>query len=208
MLTGTVIHRSNNAGPLYPMSQTAAPAQAQKLKGEFAMTDMGDLNFFLGINVQHTAGGLFLHQTQFAHEILERADMLHCKPISTPVDTKAKLSATSGTPLPDPTIYRSIVGALQYLTFTRPDLTYVVQQLCLHLHAPRSSHRTAMKRVLRYIHGTATHGITLHRTGTDSLQAYSDADWAGCPDTRRSTSGNDRPPVLPLPVCEEDIMCY
>ncbi|VFQ60492.1 unnamed protein product [Cuscuta campestris] len=81
-------------------------------------------------------GGLFLHQTQFAHEILERADMLHCKPISTPVDTMAKLSATSGTPLSDPTIYRSIVGALQYLTITRPDLTYVVQQLCLHLHAP------------------------------------------------------------------------
>ncbi|VFR02090.1 unnamed protein product [Cuscuta campestris] len=146
MLTGTVIHRSNIAGPLYPMSQTATPAQAQQLKGEFAMTDMGDLNFFLGINVQRTAGGLFLHQTQFAHEILERADMLHCKPISTPVDTKAKLSATSGTPLPDPTIYRSIVGALQYLTFTRPDLTYAVQQLCLHLHAPRSSHLTAMKR--------------------------------------------------------------
>ncbi|VFQ82559.1 unnamed protein product [Cuscuta campestris] len=85
----------------------------QKLKGEFAMTDMGDLNFFLGINVQRTGGGLFLHQTQFAHEILERADMLHYKPISTPVDTKAKLSATSGTPLPDPSVYRSIVGALQ-----------------------------------------------------------------------------------------------
>ncbi|VFQ89230.1 unnamed protein product, partial [Cuscuta campestris] len=136
-----------------------------------------------------TGGGIFLHQTQFAHEILECADMLHCKPISTPVDTKAKLSATSGTPLLYPSIYRSIVGALQYLTFTRPDLTYAVQQLCLHLHAPRSTHLTAMKRVLRYIHGTATHGITLHRTGTDSLQAYSDADWARCPDTRRSTSG-------------------
>ncbi|VFQ67160.1 unnamed protein product [Cuscuta campestris] len=136
MLTGTVIHRSNNAGPLYPMSQSTAQAQVnvvtvltasstalftrltQKLKGEFAMTDMGDLNIFLGINVQRTGGGLFLHQTQFAHEILERANMLHCKPISTPVETKAKLSATS-----------------------------------------------------------------------DSLQAYSDADWAGCPDTRRSTSG-------------------
>ncbi|VFQ79073.1 unnamed protein product [Cuscuta campestris] len=157
-----------------PASSTAfLTCLTQQLKGEFSMMDTGDLNFFLGINVQRTGGGLFLHQTQFAHEILERADMLHCKPISTPVDTKTKLSAMSGTPLPDPTIYRSIVGALHYLTFTRPDLTYVVQQLCLHLHAPRSSHLTALKRVLRYIHGTATHGmhICLLKYGVHTLSS-------------------------------------
>ncbi|VFQ75969.1 unnamed protein product [Cuscuta campestris] len=75
-------------------------------------------------------------RTQFTHDILERADMITCRPISTPVDTKAKLSGTSGSLVADPALYRSIVGALQYLTFTGPDISYSVQQLCLHLHGP------------------------------------------------------------------------
>ncbi|VFQ96739.1 unnamed protein product [Cuscuta campestris] len=149
----------------------------QRLKAEFAMTHKGDLHFFLGINVHRTTSGL------------ERAGMVSCRPISTPVDTKTKLSSSSGTLLPHPTLYRSLVGALQYLTFTCPDITYVIQQLCLHLHAPRDAHLTAMKCVLRYLSGTPTHGIHLACSSTDSLQAYSDADWSGCTDTRRSTSG-------------------
>ncbi|VFQ62769.1 unnamed protein product [Cuscuta campestris] len=108
----------------------------QKLKAEFAMTDMGDLHFFLSINVHRTSNGLFLHQTQFTHDILERDRMVSCRPISTTVDTKAKLSSSSGMALSDPSLYKSIVGALQYLTFTQPDITYTVQQLCLHLHTP------------------------------------------------------------------------
>ncbi|VFQ71827.1 unnamed protein product [Cuscuta campestris] len=76
----------------------------QQLKGEFAMTDMGDLHFFLGINVQRTTHGLFLTQTQFLYDILERAGMLSCKPISTPADTRGKLSASAGPPAPDPTL--------------------------------------------------------------------------------------------------------
>ncbi|VFQ84381.1 unnamed protein product [Cuscuta campestris] len=78
----------------------------QQLKAEFSMTDMGDLHFFLGINVQRTATGLFLHQTQFIHDILEWAGMVSCRPISTPVDTKAKLSSTAGSALPDLSFYR------------------------------------------------------------------------------------------------------
>ena len=76
--------------------------------------------------------------------------MTDCKPCSTPVDTQAKLSADLGDPLADPTDYRSLAGALQYLTFTRPDLTYAVQQVCLHMHDPRESHLTILKRLLRY----------------------------------------------------------
>ncbi|VFQ76147.1 unnamed protein product [Cuscuta campestris] len=85
----------------------------QRLKGEFAMTDMGDLHFFLGINVQRTTHGLFLTQTQFLYDILDRAGMLSCKSASTPVDTRGKLSASARPPAPDPSMYRSIVGALQ-----------------------------------------------------------------------------------------------
>jgi hypothetical protein len=89
----------------------------------------------------------------------------------------------------DPTAYRSLAGALQYLTFTRSDLTYVVQQICLHMHNPRESHLVALKRLLRYVRGKVDFGLILHRSLSTELVIYTDVDWAGCPDTRRSTSG-------------------
>ncbi|GJV21029.1 ribonuclease H-like domain-containing protein [Tanacetum coccineum] len=94
-----------------------------------------------------------------------------------------------GTPVVDPTLYRSLAGSLQYLTFTRPDITYAVQQVCLYMHDPREPHFSALKRILRYVQGTLDYGLQLFSSTTDSLIAYSDADWAGCPTTRRSTSG-------------------
>ena len=93
------------------------------------MKDLGQLHHFLGATVEPRPSGLLLHQRQYALDILERAGMTDCKPCSTPVDTQAKLSADLGTPVADPTAYRSLAGALQYLTFTRPDLTYAVQQV-------------------------------------------------------------------------------
>uniref|UniRef100_A0A0E0E2C1 Reverse transcriptase Ty1/copia-type domain-containing protein n=1 Tax=Oryza meridionalis TaxID=40149 RepID=A0A0E0E2C1_9ORYZ len=98
-------------------------------------------------------------------------------------------SAVDGAPVADPTDYRSLTGALQYLAFTRPDISYVVQQICLHMHDPREPHLAALKRILRYTQGTVDHGLHIERSRTVDLVAYSDADWAGCPDTRRSTSG-------------------
>jgi hypothetical protein len=115
--------------------------------------------------------------------------LLYSKPCSTPVDTQAKLSADLGDPVADPTAYQSLAGALQYLTFTRPDLTYVVQQVCLHMHDPRESHLAVLKRLLRYVRGTVDIGLVLHRSSSTELVVYTDADWAGCPDTCRSTSG-------------------
>ena len=115
--------------------------------------------------------------------------MTDCKPCSTPVDTQAKLSAVLGDPVAVPTAYQSLAGALQYLTFTRPDLTYAVQQVCLHMHDPRESHLAALKRLLRYVRGTVDLGLVLHRSSSAELVVYINADWAGCPDTRRSTSG-------------------
>ena len=115
--------------------------------------------------------------------------MLNCYPVATPVDTKAKVSALEGSPASDAPFYQSIVGALQYLTLTRPDLQYAVQQVCLHMHAPRDSHWTLVKQILRYIRGMMTLGLTLMASTSLEMMAYSDADWADCPDTRRSTSG-------------------
>jgi hypothetical protein len=99
----------------------------ESLHSEFAMTDLGDLHF-LGISVTRSSDGLFLSQRQYAADLLQRAGMAECHSTATPVDTHAKLSAVDGAPVADATQYRSLAGALQYLTLTRPDLAYAVQQ--------------------------------------------------------------------------------
>jgi hypothetical protein len=158
------------------------------LQQEFAMKDLGALHHFLGIIIERHAQGLFLHQRQYTVDILERDGMADCKPCATPVDTQGKLS-TAGPPVADPTSYRSVVGALQYLIFTRPDIANAVQQVCLHMHDPREPHLTAMKRILRYLWGTLDFGLLLHRSSASEHRVYTDVDWAGYPDTRWSTSG-------------------
>lgn len=121
-------------------------------------------------------------------ELLERANMSNCNPSRTPADTQSKLDP-SGPPVSDPSLYRSLAGGLQYLTFTSSDLSYVVQQIFLFMHDPREPHLHALKRILRYVRGTLDYGLQLHPSSTTGLIAYSDADWGGCPSTRRSTSG-------------------
>ncbi|GJT25247.1 ribonuclease H-like domain-containing protein [Tanacetum coccineum] len=158
------------------------------LHQEFSMTDLGALNYFLGISVTRDSSGMFLSQKKYAVEILERAHMANCNPCRTPVDTESKLG-NDGDPVSDPTLYWNLAGSLQYLTFTRPDISYAVQQVCLHMHDPREPHFSALKRILRYVRGTLDYGLQLFSSSTTSLVAYSDADWAGCPTTRRSTSG-------------------
>lgn len=153
------------------------------------MKDLGAFHHFLGVTVVRQPSGLLLHQRQYSLEILERAGMTDCKPCSTPVDVSAKLLAIAGDPVSDPTDFRSLAGALQYLTFTRPDISYTVQQVCPHMHNPCEPHLTTLKRILRYIRGTLDFGIHIQKASCNDLVVYSDADWAGCPDTRKSTSG-------------------
>ncbi|GKD54202.1 ribonuclease H-like domain-containing protein, partial [Tanacetum coccineum] len=130
---------------------------------------------------------MFLSQKKYALEILERASMVNCNPSQTPVDTESNLGDTSDI-VSDPTLYRSLAGSLQYLTFTRPDISYVVQQVCLYMRDPREPHFSALKRILRYVRGTLDYGLQLFSYSTTELVAYSDADWAGCPTTRRSSA--------------------
>jgi len=152
------------------------------------MKDLGELHHFLGMRVQRCGQGL-LSQRQFMLDILERAKMSECKPCSTPVDTNPKVAADGGAPVADASDYRSLAGALQYLTFTRPDIDYAVQQVCLHMHDPREPHLVALKRILRYLQGTLDLGLLLRPSTSSDLVVYTDADWVGCPDTRKSTSG-------------------
>ncbi|XP_071704541.1 uncharacterized mitochondrial protein AtMg00810-like [Rutidosis leptorrhynchoides] len=159
------------------------------LHKEFSMTDLGPLNYFLGyFGYTYCFWDVSLSQKKYAFEIIERADMGSCHPCKTPIDAKAKFTS-SGPPVKDPISYRSLSGALQYLTFTRPDITYAVQHICLFMHDPREPHLAALRWIIRYIQGTINLGLQLYASSTSSLVAYSDADWAGCPSTRRSTSG-------------------
>lgn len=147
------------------------------MKGEFTIKDMGNLHDFLGVEVTRSEDGYFLSQAKYAEELLESAGMSNCKPSLTPVDVKPKLSRQCGAPIADPSSYRSLAAALQYLTSTRPDIAYDAQQVCLHMHDTREGHLALIKRVLR-------HGLTLCRSGSLDITAYSDADWGGCLDTR------------------------
>nr|GFA94016.1 ribonuclease H-like domain-containing protein [Tanacetum cinerariifolium] len=158
------------------------------LHREFSMTDLGALNYFLCISVTRDSSGMFLSQRKYAMEILERAHMVGWNPSRTPVVTGSKLG--DSTLVIDPTLYRSLAGSLQYLTFTRPDITYAVQQVCLYMHDPQEPHFFALNWILRYVQGTLDYGLQLFSYTIDSLITYSDVDWAGCPTTRRSTSGH------------------
>ncbi|GKA42414.1 ribonuclease H-like domain-containing protein [Tanacetum coccineum] len=105
----------------------------------------------------------------------------------TSVDTESKVG-DDGDPVSDLMLYRSLAGSLQYLTFTRPDISYAIQQVCLYMYDPREPHFSALKQVLRYVRSTLDYGLQLFSSSTTYLVAYSYADWTGCPNTRRSTS--------------------
>ncbi|XP_050874896.1 uncharacterized mitochondrial protein AtMg00810-like [Lathyrus oleraceus] len=159
------------------------------LASEFAMKDLDPRSYFLGIAVSRHPDGIFLSQSTYALEIIEHAGMAFCKPSAIPVDTKQKFNTSSDTSYEDPYLYQSLAGPLQYLTFTRPDISYVVQQVCLHMPAHLTKHVLALKRILRYFQGTLHFGLHLSPSPITKLISYTDADWGGCPDTKRSTFG-------------------
>ena len=172
-------------------SSQATDALLVDLRAEFALKDLGDLHFFLGIEVKRGRDGLTLTQERYALDILKRSGMQLCKPVDTPLSPTEKLSIESGDKLgpDDSTKYRSMVGALQYLTLTRPDIAFAVNKVCQFLHAPTTVHWSAVKRILRYVKGTVNLGLQIRRSRSMLVSSFSDANWAGCVDDRRSTGG-------------------
>jgi histone deacetylase 1/2 len=161
---------------------------------EFRFCSQGSwrsLHYFLGIEVHKLPNGLLLNQDKYVTDLLARVGMHDCTSCPTPLSLNDNLSLTDGTPLgsEDSTCYRSIVGALQYLTLTRSDLAFSVNKVCQFIHAPTTTYWTAVKRMLRYIQGTHNIGITFQKSSSTLLSAYSDADWVGDLDDRRSTGG-------------------
>ncbi|XP_019182546.1 PREDICTED: uncharacterized protein LOC109177599 [Ipomoea nil] len=159
-----------------------------RLASAFKIRDLGEPGFFLGIETISVTGGMILSQRRYMTDLLNRAGMLDCKPLTTPAAVTVSVSSDAA-PYANPTQYRRIVGALQYLTITRPDLSYSVNRLCQFMHAPTDDHWGLAKRVLRYIKGTLDYGLRISPSTSTTIQAFSDSDWAGCPIERKSTSG-------------------
>lgn len=153
--------------------------------------DLGPLNYFLGIEVHHTSQGLLLTQQKYIKDLITLTNMVAAKGVPMPMVPGDKLSLHSGDPLSaeDVTRYRSVVGALQYLSLTLPNISFCVNRVCQFLSAPTTAHWAAVKRILRYVHATSGMGLCITRSGFTLLSAFSDADWAGNPDDRRNTGG-------------------
>jgi hypothetical protein len=171
--------------------QSAVDAMLKDLRAEFPLKDLGELNYFLGIEVNKIQNGILLSQEKYTRDILGKVGMSQCKPASTPLPVSEKLSRVDGTPLDanGATKYRSVVGALQYVTLTRPNIVFAVNKVCQFLHNPTDVHWTTVKRILRYLGGTLGVGIKICNSSSLLVSAFSDADWGGCPDDRRSTGG-------------------
>ncbi|XP_020677250.1 uncharacterized protein LOC110095891 [Dendrobium catenatum] len=159
-----------------------------KLNDQFHMKYLGQAKHFMGITISSEPAKYFLSQKSYAQSILAQANLISCKSLANPSCTKLQSQLTQDQELTDPNIYRRITGALQYLTITRPDIAYAVNILSQNMHSPSTQHSYLLKRLLRYIQGTISFGLPIIKSNLH-LRSFSDADWAGDPLTRKSTSG-------------------
>ncbi|XP_019255434.1 PREDICTED: uncharacterized protein LOC109234046 [Nicotiana attenuata] len=161
----------------------------QFLDSESKIKDLGSLHYFLGIEVTSHSSGVLLNQKKFVHDLLKEYNCLDVAPVISPLELNHKLHVNVGDLLPQPDKFRSLVGKLLFLTHTRPDICFGVQHLSQFLKAPRVPHMHAALHMLRYLKGTLDLGLFYSSSRNFSVQAYSDNDWAACPDTRRSVTG-------------------
>lgn len=162
----------------------------KSMMAEFDMTDLGRMRYFLGIEVLQRTDGIFIGQRKYAQEMLERFNMSQCNPVQNPIVPGFKLTKDEEGVEVDGTIYRQMVGSLMYLTTTRPDLMFIVSLISRYMKRPTKCHWAAARRVLRYVKGTINCGVFYKKGGNDMLIGYTDSDYAGDLDDRKSTSGS------------------
>ena len=148
----------------------------EQMKQVFEMTDLGEMSYFLGMEVIQSQQEIFISQHKYARDVLKKFNMESCKSISTPLMENEKLSKDDGAAKVDEGLYRSLVGCLMYLTATRPDIMYAVSLLSRFMHCASELHFKAAKRVLRYVKGTADFGVCFKKSEKLELHGYSDSD--------------------------------
>ncbi|XP_057980101.1 uncharacterized mitochondrial protein AtMg00810-like [Malania oleifera] len=156
---------------------------------EFEMSDLGMMQYFLGIEVVQSANGIFISQKKYVQNILDRFRMKDCNPVSTPTEFGLKLNKDHEGKKVDNTLYKQIVGSLMYLTATRPDIMYYVSLISRYMENPTEMHLLAAKRILRYLQGTRDFGLFYEKAEKLELFRFTDSDYVGEQDDRRSTSG-------------------
>ena len=160
------------------------------LSKEFEMKDLGSLKYFLGIEVSRSKNGIFLSQRKYTLDLLKETGMSACQPIDTPMEEGLKLCVESNQIPVDKGRYQRLVGRLMYLAHTRPDLAYALSVVSQFMHNPGEQHMNSVMRILRYLKSAPGKGIMFtKKEDWQNVSVYTDADWAGAIDDRRSTSG-------------------
>ncbi|KAD3067056.1 hypothetical protein E3N88_34936 [Mikania micrantha] len=155
----------------------------------FEMSAMGELQFFLGLQIKQKPDGIFIHQSKYTKELLKKFDLQNCKPCSNPMSSTTQLDADLKGTSVDETLYRCMIGSLMYLTASRPDIMFATCVCARFQAAPKESHLIVVKRIFRYLQGTLSLGIWYSTGHSCKLVAFSDSDYAGCKLSRKSTSG-------------------
>ena len=160
-----------------------------QMKNKFEMSDLGLLTSYLGIEVTQESGKILLSQRSYALRILEQSGMSECNPSHTPLGSRCKFEKESHSRV-NPTTYQSLMGSLRYLTHTRLDLMFSVGYLTRYMENPMTEHMSAVKRILRYVKGTLDLGLVYEKNEAGiKIVGYSDSDYAGDLDDRKSTTG-------------------
>ncbi|XP_019066955.2 uncharacterized mitochondrial protein AtMg00810-like [Solanum lycopersicum] len=170
------------------------------LKDSFKIKDLGELRYFLGIEFARNSTGILMHQRKYCLELISDMGLSSSKPVGDPIKLNKRLTTTEfelhfspanehDKLLKDPGVYRKLIGRLLYLTITRPYVAFSVQLLSQFMHSPKTSHMDASMRVVRYIKQSPGLGIFMTSVVDNQLRAYFDADWASCPNNRKSIAG-------------------
>lgn len=154
---------------------------------EFETRDLGQMKYFLGMEVARSKKGISVSQRKYVTDLLKETGMLGCKPSDTPIESGKKTSNV-GEPV-DRERYQRLVGKLIYLSHTRPDIAFAVSVASQHMHSPKEAHLEAVYKILRYLKGSPGRGLFFKKSNCRDIEMFTDADWAGAVEDRKSTTG-------------------
>ncbi|GKA19973.1 retrovirus-related pol polyprotein from transposon TNT 1-94, partial [Tanacetum coccineum] len=186
--TKGMVRRTVNISPTESLLQRYTQLFLDLMKSRFKMSMMGEMTFFLGLLVNQSPCGIFINQSNYVLEILKKYGMETCDPIGTPMEIKDKLDLDQNGTLVDAMKYRSMIGALMYLTSSRPDIIHATCLCAWYQAKPTEKHLKEVKRIFRYLQGTNNMGLWYTKDSGFELTGFLDVDYAGCKDTFKSTS--------------------